>query len=300
MNKFLILFTALIVILGGSAAQVHAARVTFDAGTTRVGTGSVFPVEITIDATLPVNAITLVIPLPSSVELVGASDANSIVSMWVEKPALNSKHEVVMSGLIPGGFTSEDGKLVTLHLQSATPGPLSLAIAPGTTAYLHSETGEVEAVTAQTLNLTLTEGVENTPIGVDDTLPPEKFVPVYVQVGEGDEAQWAVGFGTQDKGSGVKEYFVAESRKNIREVDTEKLSTLSWRMSNSPAILEDQGLKSYVYVKAVDINGNERIAQLAPGAKWYERPIGYILIGVLLIGVLYAIFFRKNKSHRRL
>jgi hypothetical protein len=300
MNKFLIFFAALIVVLGGSASQVHAARVTFDAGGTRVGTGSVFPVEITVDATLPVNAITLVIQLPSSVELVGVSDANSIVSMWVEKPALNTKHEVVLSGLIPGGFASENGKIVTLHLQSATPGPLALGIAPGTTAYLHSETGEVDPVTAQTLNLTIAEGVENTPVGVDDTLPPEKFVPVHVQVGEGEEMQWAVGFGTQDKGSGVKDYFVAESGKNIKTDDSERLSSLSWRPSDSPAILEDQGLKSYVYVRAVDINGNERIAQLAPGAKWYERPIGYILIGVLLIGVLYAIFLRKNKSHRRL
>jgi hypothetical protein len=297
MKKYIFTLT-LIALWGLFAPSLHAARVNFEAEST-VGTGSAFSIDITLDANLPVNAITLVIPLPESVDLVGVSDANSIVNMWVEKPRLNEKHELVLSGLIPGGYGAQGGKIATMFLQAARPGSLSIGIGPGTNAYLHSENGTEEAVTARTIQLTLVEGQTNTISAVEDTIPPEEFVPVYAELPQGDTTVWAVGFATQDKGSGVKEYYVAESRKNIDPNKSEKITTLNWRLAESPATLEDQSLKSYIYVKAVDINGNVRIAQLAPAAKWYERPIGYILMGVLLIGVIYAIFLRKNKSKRK-
>jgi hypothetical protein len=297
-----ILFTLILgmIIGGASAVSVQAAVISFTTeGDDTVGTGSVFAVDVKMNSTVPINALSLVIPLPSTVELVGNSDANSLINLWVEKPKLNNKREVVLSGLIPGGFTGEGAQIVRLHFRSAIPGSLNLAVSADSRAYIHSETGTADPVTSRAMTITMVDGRINNGTTVD-SVPPEEFVPVYVQVGDGESAIWAVGFAAQDKGSGVKEYFVAESKKSISVDKPQKLNGLVWKSGDSPTPLNDQSLKSYVYVKAVDMAGNERVARLTPDLKWYEGRIGYILIAVLLIGVLYAIFSRKNtSSHKR-
>ena len=48
-----------------------------------------------------------------------------------------------------------------------------------------------------------------------------------------------------------------------------------WMTAESPQILTDQKLKSFIYIKAVDKFGNERIEIIPPKnpQKWYENYI---------------------------
>jgi hypothetical protein len=293
MTHFLIKIIAVSMVVLASAGFVHAAEISFKAPDS-IGTKSAFAIDVLLTASAPVNAITVVVPIPQGLEFNGSSDANSIVSLWIEKPKLNEKHELVLSGLIPGGYASQNGKMTTIYLKGDLPGSYKILASKDSAAYLHSEDGKSDTVTSKAATLTLADGIQNT-TEVEDSTPPEDFTAVYVQLGEGETAPWAVAFETQDKGSGIKEYQIAESDKSYKTTDAKGLSTLEWKVVTSPAELADQSRTSNVYVKAIDRNGNERVSRLTTEGKWYDKPLGYILIGVLLVGVFYAIFRRKNK-----
>ena len=96
-------------------------------------------------------------------------------------------------------------------------------------------------------------------------------------------------FTTQDKGSGI-EYYAVQERS--REVIDEK----AWQRTVSPYVLADQNLKKYIYVKAVDKKGNERIALIRPtSTSWYTNySLWSILISIMLVGIW--IFFRLRKK----
>jgi len=89
-------------------------------------------------------------------------------------------------------------------------------------------------------------------------------------------------FATQDKGSGIDGYAIHESPRIKTRISTNELME-----DESPYLLKDQNLRSYIYVKAVDKAGNERIAMLEPRYpfKWYERWENWfiILIGFFII-----------------
>ncbi len=275
-----------------------ASTISFRTDSVTVGTASPFSVDVFIDSTVSVNAINIVIPLPKSVDLVGISDANSVINLWVDRPKLDDKHNLVLSGLIPGGYKGMDGRLLTIKLRSASTGTINLIASTDSVAYTNTENTKPDVISSKSLSIKFVSGKQNTSTDIEDTTPPENFIPVYVQLPDGESTKWAVGFFAQDKGSGVKEYLVAESKKKIDITDTEKLQSLSWVVSDSPSSLIDQKRYSYVYIKAVDNKGNIRIATLAPAIQWYKQPIGYILMTVLTLGVLYAIYRKiisKNK-----
>ena len=102
-------------------------------------------------------------------------------------------------------------------------------------------------------------------------------------------------FAAQDKGLGIDYYEIAEKRgSNI----TQNYAELLWQKEESPYLLEDQKLKSYIYVRAVDKAGNARIVYLPPQAPWYKKWPVYILVGLGLAIVVLLIkwLWRKLKS----
>ena len=91
-------------------------------------------------------------------------------------------------------------------------------------------------------------------------------------------------FATQDKKSGVDHYEVAEDKTNVGV----EYNKLNWHRAGSPYLLSDQSLGNFVYVKAVDNRGNERVAMLssAPIKKGYKIYLFWGIIGLSLIWLL--------------
>lgn len=106
-------------------------------------------------------------------------------------------------------------------------------------------------------------------------------------------------FSTEDKQSGIDHYEIAEKRDNkvLNYVDN-----LNWRAAVNPQILNDQKLKSYVYIKAVDKAGNSRIIPIYPINSWfwYEKPIIWSIIIIIsgFIGILIKILCQKKLKLR--
>jgi len=131
-------------------------------------------------------------------------------------------------------------------------------------------------------------------IEVSDTLPPESFKPEIAQDQTVFNGKYFLAFATQDKGSGIAKYEVRESRQKIFSF------LYGWKEASIPYLLADQDLKSYIFVKAVDLAGNERMEVISPEYPllWYENYSVYIIIilSIFVFLILWKILRGKKQT----
>ena len=129
-------------------------------------------------------------------------------------------------------------------------------------------------------------------VSVQDVEPPEKFT-LYIDRSPEifDNATFVV-FSAQDKNSGIDYYEILESKRKIQNYDSDV-----WNAAQSPYLLEDQLLESYIYVRAVDRAGNTRLAVHTPdhGKSISISIILYALYALLFVYVL-MYFIRRKKD----
>ncbi len=277
-------------------SEAHAATIAFDPQETTVGMAQPFLVGITIDSDVAVNTIRAIIDVPESMDVLEASDGNSIVNFWVERPHITNSHQLVFAGIIPGGFAGNKGKLITLTVRAKKLGTFDFIFNPSSGIYANDGSATRQSIASRPVRLNVVAGKENIRNSIPDTTAPETFVPVLAQIPDGGKGSWAVSFEAQDKSSGISSYEVAESFVRIDPLNTRSIARLKWRPARSPYILADQQLSSHIYIRAIDGNGNDRVAHVAPRAvpSWYRTPGGYILIALVLFFALYALSKRLH------
>jgi len=109
-------------------------------------------------------------------------------------------------------------------------------------------------------------------------------VPEIAQNSAITNGKWFLVFATQDKGSGIDHYKVKETRQRFLDIFSK------WISGESPHVLQDQELRSYIFVKAVDKAGNTRIEKITPKnpLRWYENYENWIIIKVGILAALLA------------
>ena len=275
--------------------HVSAVTISFDPQETTVGMSSPFLVGVTIDADTPINAVRAVIDIPESMEVIDASDGNSVINFWIERPHVIG-HQLVFAGIIPGGFTGIRGKLITLTLKALSTDRHSFIIDPSSRVYESGPDATPDPIYTRPLALSVSESKDNIANPIPDSTPPEPFAPKLTQIATDEGSVWAVSFETQDKQSGIASFEVAETPSFISLSSKSRLEGLPWKPAESPSVLSDQNLASNIYIKATDKAGNERfesIPALHP-KPWYVRVGGYILVVILALLILYA--FKKFVS----
>lgn len=272
---------------------VNAATLSLTTEKTVVGVGSPFDVELILNAEYAVNAIEAALNIPTGFELENASDGNTIVSLWIEQPHYDREtHTLSFSGIIPGGF-SGTGQLLKFSLKAEMPGISTLSFDHGrTTVYRNSPDGTLESTVLRTLTLSAEKGVTPALAPPADTEPPEAFTSVVTRDPQLYDGAWTLIFATQDKGSGIAQYEVSESP--TRETNSNKLL---WTKAESPYRLSGEIPARYIYVRAIDEQGNIRTELYTQ-----ERPLtwigGFILSILVLALVLFVLWLlRKKRRH---
>jgi len=230
-----------------------------------------------------VNAVSGEVIVPENiVEIVIVHDGGSIVSFWVDRPEVQD-NKISFSGVIPGGFSGKTDSLFRI---------IVLGIVPGTgSVFFRDVKVFLSDGAGQNSNLTVSDEITEDQIQLltYDVIPPEKFEPVIVQDPDIYDGRHAVVFVAQDKGSGIGYYEVQESK-------TGEIVDSQWVRAESPHALTDQSLKSYVFVKAVDREGNIRVEVLQP-----TRPdLTPALYGILVLAailVVYRLIKRRKKKN---
>lgn len=298
LNKLSCLLAFLFVFFSVFAPAARAAEIYFSSQTQEVAVGQQFQVSVFLNTNgEEINAVEGKIMFPGELlNLQEIRDGNSIVNFWVEKPKIESSGRINFSGIIPGGYRGQRGLLLTLIFIAKKEGQGTIELRE-TKTLLNDGNGTEASLTISPYQFTISKAV-STPVASPtiDTEPPESFAPEIARDSAIADGKWFAVFATQDKKSGIDHYEIKETRYR-------NLGLFSkWISAESPYVLRDQELRSYVFVKAVDKAGNERIEIISPRnpLAWYESYKNWIII-ILVFATLYAIkklLWRKNtKQH---
>ena len=221
----------------------------------------------------PINANEGNIVVDSRFTIKDINDADSNVTFWIERP-IQDKNIVSFSGIIPGGFVSNKGKVFSLLVHSNEIGNETIS-ARDIKVLQNDGKGSVLENMVVPANIQITEGQVKTTAEIIDKELPESFTPLVST----DPALFGgnnfVVFSTQDKLSGIKEYQVKEGFWG------------TYTAAQSPYELHYQRLDRTIYIKAVDKQGNERIETV--GAQHISITEGIVLGILLCVGVVLLV-----------
>ena len=275
-----------------------AAEIFYDADTRKVKANTEFEVGVFLNAESEnINAIEGILRFPADIlEFKELNDGNSIVNFWVERPKLYTENEIIFSGITPGGFVDKRGLIFKITFLAKNEGNGKLEM-QDIKALLNDGKGTAADISVSPLKIIVTSQDLSLPPKKEakDQEPPESFKPEIARDPAIFDGKWFLVFATQDKGLGIDRYEVSESRK-------QKIENRRWETAESPYWLKDQKLRSFVYVKAVDKAGNERIAMLESRypLKWYEKWENWfiiIILGVFLFIIWYLWRKLNTKKH---
>ncbi|MDP2864478.1 MAG: hypothetical protein Q8N73_02390 [bacterium] len=282
---------------------VEAARLNFVSQIQEIGINQQFQVDLMLDTEGEViNAIEGEIVFPKELlEIREIRDGDSIINLWIERPAINQTGRVIFSGIIPTGFEGVlspyyegygPGKIFSLIFISKKEGEGTIDFENGK-VLLHDGLGTPANVKISNFQFLISKQIPISELQIpgieDDTDSPEEFKPEITKDSNIFDNKWFLVFLTQDKGSGIGHYEVHET---TRKKDITRIAAKNWTEAESPYVLKDQKLKSYICVKAVDKVGNERIAVVEPRypIKWYE--LWWIWV-IIILGLAVAYLVRR-------
>jgi hypothetical protein len=280
------------VVLGllASPFAAHAAQIYLDPATGKYPPGVTFAVNVRLDPQGQcVNAVSADITYPANIiQAVGASDGNSILSLWVKSPTVFSNYGVVsFVGGLPGGYCgrvpgdpSLSNNLATIYFRfptSTTASTSTVAFQNANISFLNStqavlNDGQGTLASLKTGGATYSpQAIKGQYLSVDamadaitnDTTPPEPFTIGVYQNNSLFSGQWFAVFSTVDKQTGIDHYEVAE----LSTADSAKpQDQWNWVRAVSPYLIKNQALNGVLAVRAIDAAGNARVTQYTPPA----------------------------------
>jgi len=267
---------------------VYAAELNLTSQAQEINVDQQFQVDVILNTEgEQINAVEGKIVFPDIVELKEIRDGNSIVNFWIEKPQLTSLHEIVFSGITPGGYLGKKGLLFSAVFQAKKKGGGLIEIQNAKTLLNDGKGTEakLEIFNFQFSIFKEAPAIQPSAPEIRDLELPEDFKPEIASDPNVFDGKYFLVFATQDKSSGISHYEIKESRQKFLKI------LKKWVIAESPYVLKDQRLKSYVYIKAVDKAGNERIAVVEPRypMRWYENWWIWIIIILVIIFSFIAI-----------
>lgn len=293
MTKPRLIFLALFLFcVSAVAAPIEAARLYVDIPADEINAGGQFNANIILDAGgQNINAVegTLIFD-PDILAAEQISDGGSAIDLWAKSPAIVD-NRIIFSGAITGGFNGRRGKLFSAIFRAKRPGAAEIKFE---TAKCYKNDGRGTPVKTETAPVELAVG-NGAPAMLSQSKNLDNEPPVIVepQIARDEtifDGRWFLAFAARDAGSGIAGIQVQETRANA-------IDDRLWEPAQTPRVLNDQELKSYIFVKAVDNAGNEMVKTIPPrnAAPWYENR-GLWVILLIAAAALFALLRFKKAS----
>ncbi len=258
----------------------HASEIRLEASKVNIRTNEEFSVDLVVSNKELINALGGRVVFPEALlEVKEIRDGNSIIHVWIERPQLSAPGEIVFSGITPGGFVGADNKVLSILFEAKQE-----ALAPISVLQVQAFRNDGSA---SEIGLSIRDTVVEIKPGdsrtrkeiLYDHEKPEPFLPIIASDNSMFNGEYFVVFGTQDKGSGIKQYEIREGRWG------------RYQEATSPYHIRAQKLNTDIYIKAIDNAGNERLVIVpapAPLFVWKYYGLFAILIGMIVVAtVLY-------------
>ena len=268
--------------------------------------GDTFVVEIKIDTENQcINAVGVDLSFSQNIlRAIDFSQGESIITLWTETPQINQETgEISFSGGIPGGYCGRIpgdpgesnllGKIIfrVPGMMVVQPGiPLAqISFLENSQVLLNDGLGTKAEITVKGASFTIIDKSEAVKDEWQeelkkDNIAPELFkIEVYQDLAI-FENKYFITFFTSDKQTGIDYYEVKEGSQD-------------WKKTESPYLLEDQGLKAIIKVKAVDKAGNERIIEYSPEIP--KKSLQYLVIILILLGMCIVIWVIRKLRYAK-
>ncbi|MDP2598349.1 MAG: hypothetical protein Q8P49_00795 [Candidatus Liptonbacteria bacterium] len=221
-----------------------------------------------------VNAIGGKVNVPDGVKIVGITEAQSIIEYWVEKPKWDgTKGEITFGGIIPGGFTGEG---VLFHFYAKGDAADALMVDKEATELLANDGAATEEPVIALPSVPLPQ--EFALSGSADIQPPEVLGFQKATIPGVNNDQPFVMFHLRDD-SGI-----ASSQVAYADTPQDFTSTmLEWREAESPLALTENEADKYIYLKAIDREGNEYVSMISPDNA-HEKTGAWAFFAILIGG----------------
>ena len=224
-----------------------------------------------------INAVEIIINYPSEkLEVIDFSKGGSILTFWPREPDLSEKGRINFIGGIPGGFDGK-GLIGKIVFRAITPDLAEVKFGEDSKVLLNDGLGTLAKVGRINAEFKLLsekrEAIENEWQDEleKDKNPPEPFE---IKIGKDSsifDGKYFIVFSTVDRETGIDYYEVKEGKGD-------------WKKTGSPYLLEDQSLKSKIFVKAVDKAKNERISEINLIKKSF--PYEALIFGLIFIALI--------------
>lgn len=253
-------------IAGAQSVNITAPSASYEAGNT-------FIVSVSLNtAGKSINTVSGTIDIPSDkIQMQDLRYGNSIITLWVEKPAYNASNGTIsFTGGVPGGYAGSNGPILSFTARAKTAGPAVISILE---AKILLNDGQGTEVTASKGAFTVTvtpatvkpktetpkqeikQEASETP---KDETAPEPFLPVVARDESIAEGKLFISFNAVDKDTGVAYYEVEERPWLISGIIS--YFNAPWDRAEPPYVLRRQWWPGKVIVRAIDQAGNTREA----------------------------------------
>lgn len=280
-----------------SASHAEAARLYLEAPVSEVGVGQRMEITLRLDTEgETVNALEGTIRVPGFMSVEVIRDGDSLVALWSERPTVGVRHDIIFSGIIPGGWQGTGGLIFSFIAETESEGRDTIGIHDAR-VLLHDGEGTEIVMKLDSLTLRVDKAIPLTTLvsEIEDRELPEAFTPLRARDPNIFEGQYFLVFVTQDKGSGIDRYEVQEVRTRLKDEEAG-----AWEIAESPYLLNDQSLRSFVYVRAIDRAGNIKVALVEPVIAPTPRS-GRIIIPslvILLFITIIALYVRHREKKK--
>jgi hypothetical protein len=323
-NKLLLIISYSLFLIPSLASA--SVSVFLDPAAVSVNPRDTFMVNIRVDTGGEcINAVDGKIKFDNKVlKAVDFGRGQSLVSLWLSPPKIDQDAGVVsFAGGIPGGYcgrVSGDPGLTNI-LGKVVFAPVEGVLAPASTRVEISNDSEIllndgMGTKAETeykgADIAIGGGTGTSNAWLDemrsDTTAPELFTIELDREPLAYDGKYFIAWSTTDKQSGIDHYEVLETNPwkfgffESMLFGAEKKAF--WTRAESPYVLQDQNLRSKIFVKAVDKIGNERIAEFTPDTSLLQKveiDRRWVVVTVflsILVFIVTAWRMRKTKNEK--
>lgn len=299
MNKFILKFLGLFLVIGFVPSIASASNIYFEATKNTVSVGDTFIISVKVDSQKTnINSVEGDIVFESNNENIVVNDfslAKSVFSLWPRTPSLSKDGNTIsFVGGVPGGFNLDKTILFNIIVEAKKEG--TIKISPKNIAvYANDGNGTRVPVDLKSLILKISpkdEGIASNNEWINlvssDKINPEKFTIV---IGK-DEALFDgkrfAFFTAVDNQSGISYYEVSEDGKEAIR-------------SGSMYVLgnQDENITPNLKVTAYDKAGNKTVSiYKKPGFAIFGFSLNFFIIIIVIVIVWFSI--KKIKKVKRI
>lgn len=222
------------------------------------------------------------------------NDGGSIVDLWLQRPKA-SGGSIDFAGIIPGGFAASSGKIFGTEFLSSAGGSMEFELADVSVLANDGKATPLRAGKNRLAIRVLPAGGQSIDkISMADETPPINIEQAIFSDPGRENGLYLIFLNARDDGSGIAGYQIMEAKPfGTWPVFSKKTE---WRECENPCVLNDQTLKSDIYIRAIDRAGNYKVVfSKSKRAAWYEN---IFFAGIILFAAAWAAVFIKRKNEK--